>query len=251
MSSTRTLHVVLALLAVASLVLALAPDLDLAVSRLFWREGQGFWLSGYGLPQAIRRVSMYPTIACGIFALVAILAKIVRPWSKPLMPARMAVFFVVSMLASSIVLVNVVLKEHWERARPVHVQEFGGPWTFTPWWRPGDGTGCRTNCSFISGEASGAAWLVAPALVAPPPLRPAALAAAGIYTLAISALRIAFGGHFLSDTLLAILATLLIVVGCYHWFYRRWGAPNDDVVADRLAAIGVGLRRRFTRGRSS
>ena len=245
--SRKVLIAVIVLIAAASLALAVLPELDLAVSRLFWREGAGFWLSGYAVPQMLRRVSMYPTIACGVLALVALLAKVVWPWSKPLMPARMAAFFVVSLLASSIVLVNVVLKEHWERARPVHVQEFGGPWTFTPWWRPGDVTGCRTNCSFISGEASGAAWLVAPALVAPPPLRPAALVAVGVYTVAVSALRIAFGGHFLSDTLLAILATLVIVVACHFWFYRRWGAPNDDVIADRLAGIGLRLRRLLSR----
>lgn len=243
----KILFGVVAALSVAALVLALFPQLDLAVTRLFWTEEAGFWLSAYPALNGIRRVSMIPTIALGVVSLAALVIKIALPGSKPILPARMAVFFVASLLASTLVLVNVVLKEHWDRARPVHVTAFGGQWAFTPWWRPGDGTGCRTNCSFISGEASGAAWLVAPALVAPPALRPAALLGVGIYTAAISALRIAYGGHFLSDVLLGILATLLIVIGFHYWIYQRWGAPNDDVVADRLAAIGWWIRGLFAR----
>ncbi|WP_170181845.1 phosphatase PAP2 family protein [Phreatobacter stygius] len=243
----KALFVVVLALSVASLVLAVFPQLDLAVSRLFWTADGGFWMSRYPVLNGLRQVSMIPTIGLGVVSLIALVVKIAWPGSKPILPARMAVFFVASMLASTIVLVNVVLKEHWARARPVHVTEFGGRWTFQPWWQPGDGTGCRTNCSFISGEASGAAWLVAPALVAPPAVRPAALVAVGVYTVAISALRMAYGGHFLSDVLIAILATLLIVIGFHYWIYQRWGWPDDDVVADRLGAIGRSIRGLFSR----
>jgi lipid A 4'-phosphatase len=245
--SRKVLLAVVALSTLASLVLAFFPELDLAVSRLFWTEGTGFWMSRYPALKALRSFSMVPTIVVASLALVAVVLKIALPRSKPLMPMRMALFFLTSVLGSTLLLVNVALKEHWDRARPVHVTEFGGHWAFTPWWQPGDGSGCRTNCSFISGEASGAAWLVAPAMVAPPALRPAALVAVAVYTVAVSALRVAFGGHFLSDVLLGAVVTLLITVGCHAWFYRRWGAPDDDVLADRLAAVGFALRSLFAR----
>lgn len=243
----KLLYGAIALLAVASAVLALAPDLDLAVSRRFWAEGQGFWLSSYGWAAFLRRVSMWPTIAIGIAALVSLIQHVLAPATRQFMPARAALFLTLTITAGPVVLVNGLLKEHWERARPVHVTEFGGPWRFTPWWQPGDGTQCHTNCSFISGESSGAAWLAAPALLAPPAVRPAALAAVAVYTVAISALRIAFGGHFLSDTLLAVLATLLIVAAAYHRLVRPPRAPSEIVLADLLARLGAPLRRLVAR----
>lgn len=241
----KAFHGAIALIAVASLVLAVWPELDLAVSRRFWAEGQGFWLSGYGWAAFLRRVSMWPTIAIGVAALVSLIQHIVAPATRQFMPARAALFLTLTVLAGPVFLVNGLLKEHWERARPVHVTEFGGDWRFTPWWRPGDGSGCRTNCSFISGEASGAAWLAAPALLAPPAARSVALVGVAVYTAVISVMRIGFGGHFLSDTLIATLVTLLIVVAGYHWFYRRRGALGDVEIAERLGRLGASLRRLF------
>lgn len=232
-------------MAVAGGILALWPELDLAASRLFWTEGEGFWLAGQGWAGTIRFVSMWPTIGIGLAAIVSLVQHIVAPASRQFMAARTALFLSLTVLLGPVLLVNGLFKEHWDRARPVHVSEFGGAWRFTPWWRPGDGTECRTNCSFISGEASGAAWLVAPALLAPPPVRPAALAAAGVYIAAISVMRIAFGGHFLSDTLLAICATLAIILWTYRWLVRPPDAPSEIVVDERLARLGRPLRRVF------
>lgn len=233
------------ILAVTGGVLALWPELDLAVSRLFWTEGEGFWLASHGWAGFIRFVSMWPTIALGAAATVALVQHIVAPASRQFMAARTALFLSLTVLMGPVLLVNGLFKEHWDRARPVHVSEFGGAWRFTPWYRPGDGTQCRTNCSFISGEASGAAWLVAPALLAPAPIRPAVLAATAVYIVSISAMRIAFGGHFLSDTLLAIFATLAIVIWTYRWLVRPPGAPSELVIDERLARIGRPLRRLF------
>lgn len=244
----RTFLLAVALpLAVAGLVLALRPDLDLAVSRLFWREGEGFWLAGHGWAGFLRHVSMWPTIGLGVAALVSLGQHILAPASRQFMSARAALFLSLTVLLGPVLLVNGLLKEHWDRARPVHVSEFGGAWRFTPWWRPGDGTECRTNCSFISGEASGAAWLVAPALLAPPQVRPVAVAAAGLYVVVVSGLRIAFGGHFLSDTLLAVLATLLIVAFAHRWLVRPPDGLSELTVDARLARLGAPLRRVFTR----
>jgi lipid A 4'-phosphatase len=224
-------------------LIAIFPEDDLAVTRWFWSAGGGFWLTEHGWAALLRRVSMWPTIAIGIAALVSLFQHVVAPASRQFMSARAALFLTLTVAAAPVILVNGILKEHWERGRPVHVTAFGGPGTFTPWWRPGDGATCRTNCSFVSGESSGAAWLAAPALLAPPAARPAALAAVAVYTALVSVLRIAFGGHFLSDTLIAILLTLGIVAAAYHWFYRRPGRPDEATLAARLARIGAPLRR--------
>ena len=86
--------------------------------------------------------------------------------------------------------------------------------SFRPWWSPGGE--CPRNCSFVSGEVSTAAWLVAPASLAPPPLRAPAIAAALVATVLTALGRLAFGGHFLSDTLFGALFTLLVVQLLYR-----------------------------------
>jgi len=128
-------------------------------------------------------------------------------------------FLILSLALGPGLLVNGVLKEHTGRPRPYFTEDFGGQWAFRPYYDfNGD---CPTNCSFASGEASTAAWTLAPALLAPPTLRPYAVAAALLLTLATSLLRMFFGGHYLSDVTLAALFTFLIVLGCYRWYSRR------------------------------
>ena len=231
---------VIALLVCA--VLALVPSLDIAASRLFWEEGEGFWLSREPWARVVRELSMWPTAVMAAAALIAIVLKLAFPSSRMLLPGRLSVFFVVTVALGPLLVVNGILKEHWERARPVQVQAFGGPFQFTPWWQPGSGRECTRNCSFISGEASGAAWLTAPALLAPPPWRIAALTAVGVYTAFISTLRIGFGGHFLSDVILGALVTVWIIWLSYWWLVLSRRAVGEEAWAGRLGNWGDGIQ---------
>ncbi|MEI9804295.1 MAG: hypothetical protein WDN48_07260 [Pseudolabrys sp.] len=56
--------------------------------------------------------------------------------------------------------VNVLLKDHWGRPRPIDVTQFGGMDKFVPWWDPRGA--CPNNCSFVSGDVAGAFWTIAP-----------------------------------------------------------------------------------------
>lgn len=108
-------------------------------------------------------------------------------------------------------LVNGFFKEFWGRPRPHQTDLFGGNFPFVP---AGEITSyCTSNCSFISGEAAAAAWLTC--LVTLLPRQYASLKSAGYLlaaTLAVSAsvLRMSFGAHYLSDVVIASLATLLV-----------------------------------------
>src|SRR6185369_11421417 len=94
-------------------------------------------------------------------------------------------------------LVNGILKSYWGRPRPAVTDLFGGNLPFVPAGQWSDA--CPKNCSFVSGEAASTFWLLC--LV---PLLPTAWRRSGviaIITVAVftSGLRIAFGGHYLSD----------------------------------------------------
>jgi membrane-associated PAP2 superfamily phosphatase len=145
--------------------------------------------------------------------------KLVRPRWPLLVPGRAIVLMLVTLALAPGVLANVVLKEHWGRPRPIDVAEFKGDEHFRPWWDPrGD---CPRNCSFIAGDATGAFWTLAPAVVAPPAVRMLAVGAALAFGAGVGVLRMAAGAHFFSDVVFAGVFTLL-VIWLTHGLIYRW-----------------------------
>ena len=214
----------LALTVLTGILFGLAPELDLAAARLFWREGAGF--IGVSPTGEMLRSIFYeaPFWIGGAFVFAWGLRRLGLPqiW---LPSGRAILFLALSLALGPGLFVNLVLKEQSHRPRPVQTQEMGGKWEFRPWYRF-DGQ-CQRNCSFVSGEAASAFWTVAPALLTPPPIRPFAVAAALTFGATTSALRMAFGGHYLSDVLLAGLFTLLITLSLYRFLIRPEGKESD------------------------
>ncbi|WP_161607293.1 phosphatase PAP2 family protein [Methyloferula stellata] len=132
---------------------------------------------------------------------------------------RSVIFLSLSLALGPGLLVNEVFKAHFHRPRPVHVQSFGGASAFRPFYRA-DGD-CVKNCSFPSGETAASFWTMAPAALAPPPLRGVALAAAILFGAATGASRMAVGAHFLSDVLFSGLAMGLTTIGVWYATRRR------------------------------
>jgi membrane-associated phospholipid phosphatase len=129
--------------------------------------------------------------------------------------------------------VNVILKDHWGRPRPIDVTQFGGNEHFVPWWDPrGD---CPGNCSFVSGDVSGAFWTVAPAALVPPAWRVLAYGAALTLGAAMAALRLVAGAHFFSDAAFAGIFTFLII-WIVHGMIYRWPRTrlSDETIERRL-----------------
>ncbi len=114
-----------------------------------------------------------------------------------------------TVMLSTIMLINLILKELWGRPRPFQVEEFGGEHPFV---LPGTiSRYCENNCSFVSGEASSAAWLFAFLIFLPNRWRLSTGIFLSIYLVFFSGLRIAFGRHFLSDVTLSVLFTFCIM----------------------------------------
>ncbi|MGD1036251.1 MAG: phosphatase PAP2 family protein [Roseiarcus sp.] len=217
----RSLLVLLGLTILTLVVFALWPGIDLAVSHFFYDRG-GF--SGHdGLERFGRdffRVTPYATLI-GFAILYALRRFGVAVPHAP--TGRALVFLAATMAIGPGLIVNSGLKSHSHRPRPAHVQEFGGTEEFRPWYRF-DGA-CEKNCAFASGEAASGFWMVAPASLAPPPVRGVAMAAAIAFGAAASLLRIAFGGHFLSDVLVGGLISLIVIVLARWLIWPRGGAP--------------------------
>lgn len=228
-----------ALLLTASLLLltcavfALAPWLDLAAARIFINESHAF-IGVTPIGEAFRTIGFHLPIWIMGLAFAGWLLRLAGMRTSALPSGRAVLFLGLSLALGPGLLVNTILKDHSHRPRPVQTQDFGGSWEFRPWYRF-DGQ-CKRNCSFVSGEAASAFWTLAPALLTPPPIQPVAIAAALTFGTAVAGLRMAFGGHYLSDSLISALLTILLVLTLHRFFYgrRRSGIrARDDKNHDR------------------
>jgi len=208
------------------------PGLDLAVSDLFHRSREGFFLSDNPMLRALRKSSTFVMSLMLLAAIGRWLWRVLRR-RKADLAARRALFVIGGLALGPGLVVNSFFKELWGRARPVDVRLFGGDDAFTAAWAPSDA--CASNCSFISGEGAGAAWMVGAALVlAPRKWRPVAVGLALAYAISLSANRIAFGGHFLSDVLLSWAVTALVLALLY-----RGMRTGSALIRRRRGRVGI------------
>lgn len=127
-------HVLLglaALLGVTLIVFAFFPGIDLAVSRFFAPDGH--FSPEVGLGRGGRdffRVTPY------VLLILLTLASLLRHFglATPFAPSgRATLFLIAAMAIGPGLIVNLGLKDHAHRPRPINVVEFGGPNAFKPW----------------------------------------------------------------------------------------------------------------------
>jgi lipid A 4'-phosphatase len=199
----------------------LVPGVDLFVSNLFYDPQHGFWLAGWAPMQAVNGSIRWLTWAILLVTLAG--AVWLRLTGRPLwrFDRNALIFLVAALVVGPGIVVNTVLKDHWGRARPYQVTDFGGTKQFTPAPLPADQ--CKRNCSFVSGHAAVGFSLVGFAFLLPAGRRReqaigAALGFGGLIGLG----RIAAGHHFLSD----IVDAGLVVVAT-TWLLHRWLVVHD------------------------
>lgn len=236
--------IALGIAAVTGLVFGLFPQLDIAFTRLFHQAGTGFGFSTDATLMLLRDLSMLIVALLVAPAAAALVAKLVQPAHRLLIPGRATVFLLVTILLGPLLVANIVLKDYWGRPRPRDIVELGGKATFVPWWDPRGS--CPDNCSFVAGEASGAFWTMAPAALAPPQWRPLAYAGALAFGAAVGFLRVGFGGHFISDVVFAGVIMFLIIWLVHGLLYRwRPTRTTDAAVEGAIATIGALIRKPF------
>jgi lipid A 4'-phosphatase len=245
------LFIALGLTLVVGLLFGIYPELDLKLAALFYDAPSNTFLMQHDALGAILRESaMWIAWGLALPAIVAFVMKMFWP-DRPLwMSGRAVVFLLVTLLLCAGVLTNFTFKSFWGRPRPVLVTEFGGSQQFVPWWDPRGS--CERRCSFFSGEAATAFWTIAPAALTPPAWRPLAYAAAGLFGVITSGLRMAFGGHFFTDVAVAGLVTFLVIWLAhgmiYRWRRTRLSDERIDAELTRLAWPGYRRLQRW-RGR--
>lgn len=189
-------------------VTAISPTIDIVFARRLMISPDSSLRPALSGLREIFRLAPFAILA-GVVIWLA--AATVRGSIQTAAAIRRIVFVAALFAIGPGLLVNAGLKAHSHRPRPIQtVEAAGGEMPFRPYYRF-DGA-CRTNCSFSSGEAASAFWTTAPALLAPPAFRVAAVGVALVFGMVASAFRMILGAHFLSDIAFSALAVILLTL---------------------------------------
>lgn len=231
--------------ALAAAIFLSAPHIDLAVVSKFshlctdaHREVR--WCRGGLIP--VLRYALMALFVLASLAAVAGLMKVV--WDRrALLGAEQARwwFLAANLVIGPGLVANFVLKDHWGRARPRTLLEFGGERLFSPALVPVNE--CRQNCAFVSGEAASMFTIFFALAFVLPQYRRTMLAAGLITGLGAGVLRMLEGGHFPSDIVfagvfMALTASALYLAILVPWQNGAvWAGADERLLAGRPLAI--------------
>jgi lipid A 4'-phosphatase len=217
------------------------PEVDKAVSAFFFIATEctdaaaakicgNFPAGSVRLLKTLRRVFYaLPMVGASVVVTISLrdLASGLR-WNHERI--RVSTIALVTLALGPGLLVNGYMKEFIGRPRPADTVLFGGdhPFVAAAEWSQA----CYHNCSFVSGEASGIAWIICLLPLWPHRERLKVLWPMAVIIIATDMLRIAFGRHYLSDVALGSLSTLVVfaAIACLsesltRQFYRTSKSP--------------------------
>lgn len=224
---------------IAAVVFVGFPQIDIWFSGLFYLGDNRFLVHAGTYGSLLRRGFQL------CFVLGCMIAVIGAAWSISSRRRLLGLgfpqwlFVAATLIIGPGLLVNTSLKDHWGRARPLMIEQFGGDLHFTQALERSDE--CPTNCSFVAGEAASIyAIFFAFALLFPGGER-RLLVIGGIAGSLAGLVRIAGGGHYLSDVVFAGVFMALIAEAL-HWLIFN--------LCNRTLAEAGPLHRRLHRATS-
>lgn len=204
-------RIILGCFLMSALVLSGFPAIDIGISRIFFEQGfplKDLWWYSLVRESLAYLLCLSMTSILGIYLFNRLTTRdLCRIDGR-----KVSYLFLVLILGAGLV-VNVIFKDNFGRARPRDIEEFGGSKQFTPAFFVSDE--CVTNCSFSSGE--GAAGFFSLALALALSRRRAALLAALGLGGAVSFLRVAAGAHFFSDTIVSFFVMVIFADALYYY----------------------------------
>lgn len=206
--------------------LVASPAPDLFVSGLFYRPGDGFVLHNMSALRFMTAAAHDIAFVMASFFIFTIALCMLRRKALFGMRTRAWLYLLFTLLVGPGLIANVVFKNHWGRARPYQITEFGGVAHYTPPLVPAQE--CDTNCSFVSGDGAFGFFLPAFAYVLPIKRRKRAFWLLLTFGSLFGIGRLLSGAHFLSDVLYAALFTLATNALLYRLLYRAQANENPE-----------------------
>lgn len=209
----------LAVMAVTFVVFYAFPELDIATTRLFFEPKVGFPLGQYPEISLFQKALRWLSVTFAALMVLGFAVSFLRlPAVRRLVRHRRAFVYFFLVVALGLGAVINGFKDHWGRPRPSHTTEFLGTYAYVPPLIMSDA--CERNCSFPAGDPAVGFALVAFALVFRRRQRQfliLALAAGA----ALGVMRIAMGGHYLSDVIFSGAMMFFVAKALYVLLYEK------------------------------
>ena len=220
-SKTPIVTNVLIVFLILATFVTVSPSIDLYIGSLFYYGDKQFLIQSYYPVSIFFRKILLPLILIYVFVLPLVLRFF--PLQKIYFGYKFTlseiVYIWVSGAVTMLLVVNVLLKNMWGRARPNDVSYFNGFQDFTPWYKISDA--CSSNCSFVSGDSSVGFFLIVFYFITK---KNAYLYLGLILGSLLGFIRIAAGGHFFSDIIfsqIVVTVTILVSFILYKKFYDK------------------------------
>ena len=210
------LLIVLILMAITCLIFWLS-DLDIQLAALFYfpDNHDDVWpIKQWPIVKVMFDYAFEFLVSLGVIAMMIFIAgfftRYCRTWRYK------SLYLVLLIALGPGLVVNLIVKDHWGRPRPVHIKEFGGQYDYIP---PAK-IGSTPDKSFVCGHCSvGYAFFALYFLAQNHKLFYFLLTLIFAWTMGFT--RMAAGGHFLSDILWSGYLVFLVAYGLYYGWYKR------------------------------
>ena len=206
--------IALLVLSIATIILFAATDLDIASARWFYHpEQKNPWPVAYEpLWSFFYASAPWVTGSLAVAGTAALIAGLLRKEARKFRTHGLFILLCVALGPGLIV--NGILKDHWGRARPRQIVEFGGKYQYSQPLVPSCAHGKSFPCGHCSvGYLYGAGWWIWRRRY--PKIAALSLLAGLTLGTLMGFGRLAAGGHFLSDN----LWSGLIALGTAHVLY--------------------------------
>lgn len=210
-------------LGIAILFFTAFPTLDLWLEGWLYTPDDGFYLKNNPVVLMVYHGVEWITALALLISIVVLFTSRLTNNHLIQEQRKNAAFFLLAVILGPGLVVNGLFKEHWGRARPAQVTEFGGTQQYTPPLQISDQ--CDSNCSFSCGHASmGFVFLAFGYLF---PRRRRTLFAAGIALgLVVGLGRMTQGRHFFSDVIFSGIFVSMTTLWL-HYLFEQLKLPES------------------------
>jgi lipid A 4'-phosphatase len=197
-------------------------NFDIWVSQLFFSESGFFTANETWWAQVIYVGTPWVGRAGLLFAIFVLIRAVLTPAKVSRRHWRRAASICAISILGIGVIVNIVLKDGVGRPRPRETLSFNGQATYVPVLVLSQS--CGSNCSFVSGHAATGFALMSLGIFSIRRRRVFWLVTGALMGLSIGLVRVAQGGHFLSDIVFAFLTIWIChLVMRFTWLnFRLW-----------------------------
>ena len=202
----------------ALLLFSAFPELDIQFSAYFYDPVNHFYLAEAPVCHWIYKSVEIVSIIWTVLAILLLLVAWVRKKSSVRSITKHLIYLLTVLAIGPGLIVNVIMKDNWGRARPYAIQQFGGAAHFTPAFVISQE--CHHNCSFVSGHAAMGFYFIAFGFAFYSHKRLIFLMSS-FYGTMVGLIRIIQGGHFLSDVVFAFFIVYAVASLLYDIMLKR------------------------------